>query len=409
MPELLGMEQLRNKLAIKRTRVLLRYKYYDMKFQAPDLGISTPPKMTSWRSVLGWCAKAVDSMADRLQFREFRNDNFRLNDIFQTNNRDILFDSAVKSALISSCCFIYISPGEDGYPRLQVIDGSNATGVIDPLTNMLLEGYAVLDRDRYGEPITEAYFEPYKTTYYRKAEEPEVYENSVPYPLLVPIINRPDAERPFGHSKISRACMDLVENAMRTVKRSEISAEFYSFPQKYVTGLAEDAEFDSWKASMSSMIAFTRDENDNEPHVGQFAQQSMIPHMDHLKLYASLFAGETGLTLDDLGFPTESPTSSETIRAQHESLRREAKKAQRTFGAGFLNTGFVAACLRDEFPYQRKQIYLTKPIWEPVFDVDMAGLSLIGDALIKIQQAMPDYLGKNSMRDLTGIVPEDDI
>ena len=30
MPELLGMTALKNKLAIKRTRVKLRYDYYDM-------------------------------------------------------------------------------------------------------------------------------------------------------------------------------------------------------------------------------------------------------------------------------------------------------------------------------------------------------------------------------------------
>lgn len=53
------------------------------------------------------------------------------------------------------------------------------------------------------------------------------------YCALVPIIYKPDAKRPFGHSRISRACMDYVKSAMRTLKRAEISSEFYSFPQKY--------------------------------------------------------------------------------------------------------------------------------------------------------------------------------
>jgi hypothetical protein len=36
--------------------------------------------------------------------------------------------------------------------------------------------------------------------------------------------------------------MDYTQSALRTIKRSEISAEFYSFPQKYVLGLDENAE-----------------------------------------------------------------------------------------------------------------------------------------------------------------------
>ena len=128
--------------------------------------------------------------------------------------------------------------------------------------------------------------------------------------MLVPVIYRPDAVRPFGHSRISRANMSIVNSALRTIKRSEISAEFYSFPQKYVTGLSNDAEaMDKWKATMSSLITFTKDEEGDSPSLGQFTQQSMTPHTDQLRMFAALFAGETGLTLDDLGFATENPSS----------------------------------------------------------------------------------------------------
>lgn len=198
--------------------------------------------------------------------------------------------------------------------------------------------------------------------------------------------------------------MSIMESALRTAKRSEISAEFFSFPQKYVTGLSEDAEqMEKWKASMSSLIAFTKDEDGEKPTLGQFTQQSMTPHTEQLKMFAALFAGETGLTLDDLGFATENPSSAEAIKASHENLRLAARKAQRTFGSGFLNVGYLAACLRDDHAYQRRQIYLTKPIWEPVFEPDSAMLSSIGDGAIKINQAVPGYFDKKNLRNLTGI------
>ena len=324
------------------------------------------------------------------------------------NNADTLFDSAVLSALISSCCFLYISPDGSGYPRLQVIDGGNATGIMDEVTGLLTEGYAVLARDpETDKPLLEAYFTTGSTWYYPNGQKPYQVPNPAPAPLLVPVVYRPDAKRPFGHSRISRACMGLQQGALRTLKRSEISAEFYSFPQKYVLGTSSDAEqMDKWKATISSFLEFTKDEDGDKPVVGQFTQQSMSPYTEQLRTFAALFAGETGLTLDDLGFVTDNPSSAEAIKSSHESLRLAARKAQRTFGSGFLNAGYLAACMRDGIAYQRQQLYLTRPVWEPVFEPDAATLSGIGDAVGKINTAIPGYFGAENLRDLTGIRSE---
>lgn len=200
--------------------------------------------------------------------------------------------------------------------------------------------------------------------------------------------------------------MGLMQGAVRTLLRSEVSAEFYSFPQKYITGLAQDAEFDNWMAFISSFLALTKDEDGEQPKLGQFQQQSMSPYTEQLRTFAALFAGETGLTLDDLGFVTDNPSSAEAIKASHENLRLAARKAQKTFGSGFLNVGYLAACLRDDFPYKRSQLYLTKPVWDPVFEPDAAMLSGIGDGVGKINQAIPGYIGADALQDLTGIVPE---
>ena len=144
----------------------------------------------------------------------------------------------------------------------------------------------------------------------------------------------------------------------------------------------------------------TFDEDGDKPVIGQFQQQSMQPHLEQLRMFASLFAGETGLTLDDLGFATENPSSAEAIKASHENLRLAARKAQRSFASGFLNAGYL---LRDDFPYQRKALYDTTPLWAPIFEPDAAMLSSIGDGVIKINQAIPDYFNEEVMEELTGI------
>lgn len=403
MPKLKGIDFLRAKLGSKRSRVLLRYKYYEMKNIAKEYGNVIPKQFASLRPVLGWCAKAADSVAERIVFEGFSNDGLNLTEIFDLNSADVLTDSAVLSSLISACSFIYISAGENGYPRLQVIDGSNATGIIDPVTRMLTEGYAVLERGETNLPTVEAYFTPDGTFIYRDGEVQE-FPNPAPFALLVPLINRPDPMRPFGHSRISRACMCLVDSAMRTLKRSEVSAEFYSFPQKYILGLDPEAEQpDKWAATISSMLRFDKDSEGDHPVLGQFQQQSMAPYDDQMRTIASMFAGETGLTLDDLGFSTANPSTPEAIRASHETLRLTARKAQRDLAVGFKNAGYLAACVRDEYAFDRSVLSGTKVLYTPVFEPDAAQLGALGDAILKIQQSFPDYFGKEKLHELTGL------
>ena len=403
-----GIAYLRRKMSVKRSRVLMRYKYYEMKDSHQPRNLMVPPSLRSkFRFVSGWCTKAVDSLADRLQFRGFDNDNFDMGTIFQMNNADVLFDSAILGALISSCDFIYISQDEFGNPRLQVIDGANATGIIDPITNMLEEGYAVLQRDPdTDKPILEAYFVAGETVIYQNGMKPYSVSNPAPYPLLVPIINRPDAKRPFGHSRISRACMSYQDNTKDALMNMCICSEVNSFPQKYIIGMDPDADpLDGEQASMSRFLQVFRssDQSAPNPAVGQFAQAQMTPYIDEIKTYASLFAGETGLTADDLGFTTANPASYDAIRASHESLRLAARKAQRSLGIGFINAGYLAACLRDNYSYKRNQIYQTRPLWEPIFEPDASAIGLIGDAAVKVNQAVPGYFGDKNLRDLTGM------
>lgn len=400
-----GIDYLRDKLKIYRQGAKNRQEMYDMKNDGISTGITIPARLRQqYQATLGWGAKAVDSLADRLVFREFANDNFNINEIFQMNSKDILFDDAKLSALINSCSFIYISLDGEGFPRLQVIEGSEATGVLDPVTRLLTEGYAVLSRDEQSDPREELYFAPGYIDYYVSGKFVTRIRNSAPAPLLVPIIHRPDSSKPFGRSRITPSAVYYQNYAKRTLERADVTAEFYSWPQKYVTGLDPETEtLEQWNAAISSFIAFDKTEGGTNPQLGQFTVPSMSPFTEQLRTAASGFAGETGLTLDDLGFPSDNPSSAEAIKASHETLRLQAEKAQRDFSSGFLNVGYLAASLRDNFPYKRNQLYGTLAKWEPVFKPDASTISLIGDGALKINQALPGYFTNDNLRDLTGI------
>ena len=405
-----GAAYLKKKLDNKRSRVLLRYDYYEQKRTARDLDISTPEGLEWFKCINGWCTKAVDNLADRLQFDGFGDDIFNFKDMFDQNNPDIFYDDAILSALISACSFVLVTKGEETEElrkvRFQVIDGANATGIIDDFTKLLYEGYAVLDRDDNGKVARYAYCTPGRTEVYETGREDPIAVETFPskYCALVPIIYKPDAKRLFGHSRISRACMDYANDAMRVCKRMNLSAEFYSFPQKYATGLSQDSEkLDTWQASMSAMLTFTKDEEGDSPTIGQFSSATVGPHIDQLKAIASMFAGETGLTLDDLGFVTSNPSSAEAIKAGHEGLRLAASKAQRCFSVGFRNVGYIGACIRDNIDYVREAVFETKVYWKPTFEPDAAMLASIGDGVFKLNEAIPNFIDESRMRRLTGI------
>lgn len=401
-----GIEYLRKKLIYHKIRVDLRYKQYAMKHIDRSKGITIPTQLSQqYRAVIGWCAKGVDALADRLVFKGFSNDEFNVMEIFEENNPDIFFDSAVLSALIASCDFVYISKGDDGEVRLQVIEANNASGEIIPNTGLLSEGYAVLERDDNGNAAVEAHFLSDRTDYYYsdKAKNFSVTHN-VGHPLLVPIIHRADPERPFGRSRITRSGMYWQSNAKRTLERADVTAEFYSFPQKYVTGLSQDAEpMETWKATVSSMLQFTAAEDGSKPTLGQFTTPSMSPFTEQLRTAAAGFAGESGLTMDDLGFVSDNPSSAEAIKASHETLLVAGKKAQRSIGSGLLNVAYIAACLRDDYPYFRYQFTKMVPKWAPLFEADASMLSSIGDGAIKLNQAVEGFINKETLEDFTGI------
>lgn len=429
-----GLDYLRSKLYSKRSYVLKRYNYYDM-----DDGMDTqildnlPPKLQNQEKYVGWIPRAVDTFVNKLKFNGFGNDDvFNLTKIFNMNNKDVLFKSMFKGAIISSCDFVYISKNTDGSVRLAIIDGANGTGILDTSTMLLTEGYAVIERDpETGNPVEEAYFTENATYFYRNNEsEPyQVFKNDAPYPLLVPVIYNPDATRPFGRSHITKSLMTYVEDVKTTLVLMSISSLFYSFPQRYALGLnitkrvddddedyededteqteeektQSDKEFDSFKAAVSTMLAIERDRDGNIPTLGQFPQQSMAPYNDQLKTYASLFAGETGMTPDDLGFTTEIPSSAEAIAAAHATLQELANDAQDSFSVGIRNIGYLAKCVQDKRAYRRDEFAEIKIRWKPIYPIDASKMSALGDSIYKINEVVPGFITKEIVEDLTGL------
>src|SRR5690606_28671743 len=173
-------------------------------------------------------------------------------------------------------------------------------------------------------------------------------------PLVVPLVNRPRVGRPWGRSEISRAIMSYTDSAVRTLLGMEIAREFYSSPQLALLGVAEEAFVNAdgsaktaWEVYLGRVLALTRDEDGELPHVQQIAAASPAPYLDQVRGLANLVAGEAAIPASYLGFVTDNPSSADAIRVSEARLVKRAERRQRIFGSAWCEVMRMALLVRD--------------------------------------------------------------
>ncbi|GHP18869.1 hypothetical protein RN2511_036050 [Rhodococcus sp. NKCM2511] len=135
------VDKLFNQLDKKMLRNKLRALYYDSKYLFKDLGIATPPQLCNFEAVLGWPAKAVDTLARRCNLDDFvlpdaSAADFGIDLLWEDNSLDIESHQAHTSALIHSVVFIATTTLGDvqaGEPEVLITarDAMTGTGLWD--------------------------------------------------------------------------------------------------------------------------------------------------------------------------------------------------------------------------------------------------------------------------------------
>lgn len=351
----------------KLNRNKLRARYYDHKATLLHLGISIPPQMRNVETVIGWPSKAVNSLADRVNFDGFvlpgsSEDPFGLQQVLADNHFDVEAPMAQTSALIHGTAFVATTLGDvaSGEPEVLMIprDALSSTGIWDSRRRGLMAALSIIDTDEGGDPVHMVmYLGGLVVTVEKSAGGRWSVDrrwHDVNRPLVEPLVYRPRLGRPFGSSRISRAVMSITDTAARTALRTEVSAEFYSTPQRWAMGADESDFVDAsgtpktgWETLIGRVWALGRDEDGNVPEVGQFAQMSMQPHDDMMRGLATRFAGETQLPVSSLGIVQDNPASAEAIYAAKEELVIEAERTGTGFGTTWRRAALTMIQLRD--------------------------------------------------------------
>lgn len=349
-------------------RNYLRRGYYLMHRRPRELGIAVPPHLRRLEQVVGWPAKAVDSLANRSQFDGFVTADDSTTDalagVVLDNSLKRLYRQAVKSELQCCCAFLTVTAGDEGEPPVIVSahPATAAAAVWDEHMRRIKAGMVVVDRDarprRGDEPTWVDVFTDEAVIRIRRDGTTrnwaaEYVWHSMGRPLMVPMAHEATLERPFGKSRISRAVMNITDDAMRASVRSEISAEFFTSPQKYLLGAEADAlgSMSKWDAYIGNIFAVSKDADGDTPQFGQLSQGSMQPHIDYMRALAARFSGETNVPLSELGVVTDNPSSAEAIYAAKEALVIDAQNLNADNGEALRDVAIMALAVKDGSDY----------------------------------------------------------
>jgi len=347
----------------KRPRNLTRSVYFDGKAALKDFGISLPPQMRSIDAALGWTAKGVHALTDLSDFTGFVSasgepDPFGVDSIAWENNFLMEFPAAKVSSAVHGCSFLTVSQGDvqSGEPETLVLARSAETSAAlwDPRRRALRGFLSIVDFSSTGEIHRMVMYTPEKVVTlvrqggaWRSGWTAEVRRNPLGIVSVAPLPNNYELSRPLGHSRITRASMGYVDSAIRTIVRSEVSAEFYSAPEYYLFG-AEVEDFvgdDRWTALMGRIKALDIGDGEDKPDLHRFTGASPQPHTDQLRMWANLFSDDQDL---EVKFADNSnPTSADAIFAGKVSLTMATRTANRIWGQGAQRAMQMAVMLRD--------------------------------------------------------------
>lgn len=416
-------EALWAQLAAKRPRNSVRDAYYDARNAIKLVTADTPQVFRQAATVLGWPAKAVDAVNNRCRLEGFVSadldvDELGVTEIWDDNSLDTESSHVGLSALIHAVGWLVTTKGADGEPSALITarDAKSGTGLWDPRRRRLSAFLSVSEFDATtGLPVDLAiYTDRHITTAFKADGIWEVHraEHSLRRVPVEPVAFKPRLGRPFGSSRISRPVMNITDLAMRTVLRSEVTAELYSVPQRVILG-ADESVFknpdgswkSSWQMAWAKILGVPVNEETGEvPEFKQLPQGSQEPHMAQLRSVAQLFAGETSIPETSLGVSNDAnPTSAEAYFASREDLIGLSEQTAAGWSAAWRRSMITALEIthgvEGQAPTEWRSI---RPKWRDPSHTSKAAAS---DAALKLIQAFPSLAESETMLELYGLDP----
>ena len=324
----------------------LRSTYVEMEHIAPI------PRRSVWledeieHTPLNWPGKAARVFGSRLTPMEHRVPGSAalesdLHAAWTESSLEAIESQAIKAAVRHGCSFAFTSSGGPGEPAVisTVRSARQATAILDPRTRRTLAALEDIGEGRWN------LYEPGRVAVVRRQMSGTLVvdeEYAAPQRVMCsPFIHDPDSEKPFGSSRITREQMSLTNAGIRTMYRSEVSADFYQAPRPIFRGasledlLADDEVSPALRKRIGEIwgIPDISPEDDldlpdelRRVDMTVLPQMSMQPFSDQMRMIVGQFSQASSLPLHYLGFTHDAnPQSADAIGAQETDLIRAVR------------------------------------------------------------------------------------
>lgn len=325
-------------------RNLLRMRYHDGEDVLHRMAFSVPKQFDVYAVPVGWPKKAVDVIASRCVADDYsvRTPTGLVDDLRAARSDAGSGEherQAIHAAVRYGVSFLFSVLGDPGRGEpavVQFVRSPLAASVqVDPRTGATVSALEMLDTGAVlylpGRVLT---LSGYAGTGWRVVDE----QPSTARVTVTPFVNCGTPDKPMGQSRITRVLMGLTDMGVRTLHRSEVSAEFYSAPREALISATEEMFTDAngnrrtgWEMILGGTWGIPDgvgpDGERVAPTLQHIPQMSMQPFLDQFRLIAAAVSGETAIPMSYLGVLQDSnPSSAEAIAASEMDLVRAASE-----------------------------------------------------------------------------------
>ncbi|QCB97127.1 phage portal protein [Arthrobacter sp. PAMC25564] len=323
----------------KGSRNNLRAAYVEDKKRLDRIGFSVPPHMIDFQTPIGWASKGIKVPASRI-----RPDGFTLprpstlldeiSATFEDNYLSAVERMAIESSLQHSVAFVFVTPGDTTLGEPDVIVAARtaleATAEVDARTNRVTLALEMVT------PLKALLYVPGLTLRVESGRDGWMVTSEIPNASglipCIPYIWGWSLSRPFGRSRVTRPLMGYIDKGVRTMLRQEVTAEFFSAPQRALLG-ADEAHFTGpdgkrispLDALMGGLWALPDvfDEDEQKlvrPDLKQLQQASMQPHSEMMRTIGLMVSSELSIPVGYLGIIHDNPSSADAILASESDM-----------------------------------------------------------------------------------------
>lgn len=340
--------ELQRKVFAQRRLDIKHDRYYEGRQRLAVLGLSVPPELDGFETVVNWSRVVVDEPERRLDVRAFvRPGEDKADDELRTaaeaNNLDSELPLLHRETLVLGRGFTSVStnPDDKESPLITVESAREIAVKVDVRTRQITAALRIYKSDDSKMVMFDSatLYLPNSTIWLTSGLGGWVIvardDHDLGRVAIIMYLNRRRVGKWAGESEMTDV-MPIVDAAARTLTNLQLAVEVHSVPPRYVLGISKGDFTDKdgnplpvWEAYMDRFMA----SGNKDAKIGQLEQSSLDNFHKTVDFYGRLASSVSGLPTRYFGESTGNPATEGSIRADESRLVKNAERMASNFGS----------------------------------------------------------------------------